>query len=35
MAMSDASVRLFNYEMSNAVVLALSTPNGGEPVSPP
>jgi prepilin-type N-terminal cleavage/methylation domain-containing protein len=33
MAMADASVRLVSYTTSNAVVMALCTPNGGESVS--
>jgi hypothetical protein len=32
-AMADASVRLVNYSTSNAIIMALCTPNGGESVS--
>jgi len=35
LAMCDGSVRNVSYTTSNAVVLALSTPNGGEPAQDP
>jgi prepilin-type N-terminal cleavage/methylation domain-containing protein len=34
-ALCDGSVRSLSYSIDNSVVLALSTPNGGEAVSPP
>jgi len=35
LAMADGSIRTVNYTVSNAVVLALSTPNGGETATLP
>jgi prepilin-type N-terminal cleavage/methylation domain-containing protein len=35
MCFCDASVRVLSFSTSNSVVLALCTPTGGEPVSPP
>jgi hypothetical protein len=33
--MADASVQLFNYSTTAAIMLAFNTPNGGEVVTVP